>query len=346
MPSAADLHDQLDDSLEDLADGLDVLKILEKAYEKTMQAHVVVPDAKASAMDDGSVFAPSVSPEQAGSTSVEHEACSATGETSVAGEPGVSQSTRSSDAQTVGGQRTDPSSPGRASASDNGTECLRSNADSQSHDSAFGSSSRSQPISSTSAAPLASPPPSLSNNASAPTMANLPRAPIPLMEGSSTALLAVLEHTSLPSSSPSPPLTLAHSRPRSPSPFAASDDAFCLGNLLPRIPTPGQGRGRSTGLMLLNPQARRLLERGTPAYPVPSAAVVQACRGRQGPEAKEDDVAAKEERQPASGGAVLRIAHLGDCMAMLVRGEEIVWRTDEMWWNVSAPNLTSVYTRC
>ena len=49
--------------------------------------------------------------------------------------------------------------------------------------------------------------------------------------------------------------------------------------------------------------------------------------------------------QPVSGkpgqpevstdGAVIRIAHLGDCMGMLIRGEEIVWRTEEMWWNVS-----------
>lgn len=35
--------------------------------------------------------------------------------------------------------------------------------------------------------------------------------------------------------------------------------------------------------------------------------------------------------------AVLRVAHLGDCMGMLVRGDEIVWRSDEMWWSVSLP---------
>ena len=38
----------------------------------------------------------------------------------------------------------------------------------------------------------------------------------------------------------------------------------------------------------------------------------------------------------STDGAVIRIAHLGDCMGMLIRGEEIVWRTEEMWWNVSA----------
>ncbi|KAF8261085.1 hypothetical protein EI94DRAFT_1705803, partial [Lactarius quietus] len=30
--------------------------------------------------------------------------------------------------------------------------------------------------------------------------------------------------------------------------------------------------------------------------------------------------------------AVIRIAHLGDCMGMLVRGDGIVWRSEEMWW--------------
>lgn len=33
-------------------------------------------------------------------------------------------------------------------------------------------------------------------------------------------------------------------------------------------------------------------------------------------------------------GAVLRIANLGDSMGMLVRGEEIVWRSEEMWTGV------------
>ena len=32
--------------------------------------------------------------------------------------------------------------------------------------------------------------------------------------------------------------------------------------------------------------------------------------------------------------AVIKIAHIGDCMGMLIRGEEILWRTEEMWWGV------------
>ena len=33
--------------------------------------------------------------------------------------------------------------------------------------------------------------------------------------------------------------------------------------------------------------------------------------------------------------AVVHIAHLGDCMGMLVRGDSIAWRSDEMWSGVS-----------
>lgn len=35
--------------------------------------------------------------------------------------------------------------------------------------------------------------------------------------------------------------------------------------------------------------------------------------------------------------AVLKIAHLGDCMGMLVRDEHIAWRSAEMWWAFNTP---------
>ncbi|KAN0128056.1 Protein phosphatase 2C (PP2C)-like domain containing protein [Lactarius tabidus] len=35
--------------------------------------------------------------------------------------------------------------------------------------------------------------------------------------------------------------------------------------------------------------------------------------------------------------AVIRIAHLGDCMGMLVRGDGVVWRSEEMWWRFNTP---------
>lgn len=43
--------------------------------------------------------------------------------------------------------------------------------------------------------------------------------------------------------------------------------------------------------------------------------------------------------------AVIRIAHLGDSMGMLVRGADIIWRSDEMWWAVrlSLSSLRAIY---
>jgi Stage II sporulation protein E (SpoIIE) len=35
--------------------------------------------------------------------------------------------------------------------------------------------------------------------------------------------------------------------------------------------------------------------------------------------------------------AVITIANLGDSMAMLVRGRDIVWRSEEMWWSFNTP---------
>ncbi|RPD58265.1 hypothetical protein L227DRAFT_505421 [Lentinus tigrinus ALCF2SS1-6] len=46
---------------------------------------------------------------------------------------------------------------------------------------------------------------------------------------------------------------------------------------------------------------------------------------------------AKAGPKVSTDGAVIRIAHLGDCMGMLIRGEEIVWRTEEMWWTFNTP---------
>lgn len=36
-------------------------------------------------------------------------------------------------------------------------------------------------------------------------------------------------------------------------------------------------------------------------------------------------------------GAVLKIAHIGDSMGMLVRGDALVWRSEEMWWAFNTP---------
>ena len=163
---------ELEDSLEDLEDGLDVLMILEKAYQKTLQSHVCRPE-EASSSGSGSSRSPSPS----------------------------------------------DSIPDRAPSA---------------------SLSPSHPLS------------ALSEGSAA-------GARVPLREGSSTALVAILEHPS--------------------------------------------ARAKSVDTSLFSPQ--------------PSA-------NKQG------------QPEISTDGAVIRIAHLGDCMGMLIRGEEIVWRTEEMWWNVSS----------
>ncbi|KAF8211137.1 hypothetical protein K438DRAFT_1808870 [Mycena galopus ATCC 62051] len=41
---------------------------------------------------------------------------------------------------------------------------------------------------------------------------------------------------------------------------------------------------------------------------------------------------------------VLKIAHVGDCMGMLVRGGEVAWRSEEMWWRWNTPVQLSAAT--
>lgn len=187
-----DLNDQLDDSLEELADGLDVLMILERAYDKTMRAHVKQPDSCGESAGD-------------------------------------ERAARTSSLSTA--DKEESASPNSASSS---------------------SSPKSTPH---------------------------PPQPVPLLEGSATALLAVLDHA--PVSAVPPQRTSSHPTTRS---------SFFF------------------------PQPRAGLNQPQPA-------------GTNAP-------GARSQEEPRAG-AVIRIAHLGDCMGMLIRGEEIVWRTEEMWWNVS-----------
>lgn len=169
-----ELNEELEDSLEDLEDGLDILMILERAYEKTINAHVVAEDST-----------PPV--------------------------PVV----RSSSLPSIPEDRPLSAGPSNAVV---------------------------QP-------PTSSLPP------------ETPVVPqpkfVPLKTGSSTALIAVLQHS--------------------------------------RPPTPPR------------PSPRRPMPFNFPAPPKPAH------------------------------DAVLKIAHLGDCMGMLVRDEHIAWRSAEMWWAFNTP---------
>ncbi|KAF7790118.1 hypothetical protein EIP86_001070 [Pleurotus ostreatoroseus] len=208
------LHDQLADSLEDLADGLDVLMILEKAFDKTIKAHVV-PQLGGSPANPISSFCHG-SPEAPSGSVQSQDTCTS------ADAPSTSLSPRNNDLSHA--RRREGARAHTEHASPNTTTAAAKEAH---------------------ASPQAS--------------------TVPLMEGSSTALLAILEHPPLPS---------------------------------PKVSKPRP---------LFSPHPRH----------------------------------AEAARAPAAGaadrGAVIRIAHLGDCMAMLIRGEEIVWRTEEMWWNFNTP---------
>ncbi|EGO23088.1 hypothetical protein SERLADRAFT_471794 [Serpula lacrymans var. lacrymans S7.9] len=179
------MEEEQEDSLEELEEGLDVLMILERAYESTIKAHVV----REPKTNDTRPIP---------STATSHLSSQ------------ISSSSPSSPSVTMFQQ--------------------------QSHIPSSGSSN----------VPPSSPPVSH-------PLQNSPEF-IPLMAGSSTALLAVLEHA-------------PHKPQRSSSPHPAAD-----------IPV-----GITTH------------------------------------------------------DAVLKIAHLGDCMGMLVRDEEVVWRSEEMWWSFNTP---------
>jgi len=189
-----ELEQDLQDSLEELSEGIDVLQILEQAYDRTIKAHVAPP------------------------------------------------------------------------------------------------SSSSQLPTRDSADPLSAPHPPDSAS-QAPASPQMSTENVPLMSGSSTALLAVLDHAPRhqtgstilakpphPSSAEAPPSTLPTAETSSATPSGPTIVNYAAGTLHPSITLDD----------------------------------------------KSDDC-----------DAVIRVAHIGDCMGMLVRGEEIVWRSEEMWWDVS-----------
>ncbi|KAH7886646.1 phosphatase 2C-like domain-containing protein [Phlebopus sp. FC_14] len=171
-----ELNQELEDSLEELEDGLDILMILERAYEQTIKAHVVTE--------------PSESPSSPPATT-----------------PGAAPSLTSIPED----------------------------------------------------APLFTLPDATEELPKSTSCAEFPPSPktVPLMTGSSTALVAVLQHS--------------HALARAPS-----------------VPSP-------------------MVFHSPTVSPTPSH------------------------------DAVLKIAHLGDCMGMLVRDEQVVWRSTEMWWAFNTP---------
>lgn len=193
-----ELEEELEDSLEELSEGINVLQILEQAYDRTIKAHVAP-----------AVTSPSPLPEyNDGRTPL----------------PSISRSAPSSS----------PSGP----------------------------------------------------------LSQAPVEHVPLMSGSSTALLAVLDHA-----------------PRQ----AASYAAAAKPSVTSEPPLEG------------SPSAASTLTETTPITKVSTIANYAA--GTLHPSITLN--------QEGDCDAVIRVAHIGDCMGMLVRGDEIVWRSEEMWWDVS-----------
>ena len=97
-------------------------------------------------------------------------------------------------------------------------------------------------------------------------------------------------------------------------------------------PTPLH-TGSSTALLAVldHPPS---LNNNTPLPQLPEPPLRNYAAGSQ-PELK----VAAEDKKPYD--AVIRIAHLGDCMGMLIRGDHIAWRSDEMWWGVSILFISS-----
>lgn len=118
-----------------------------------------------------------------------------------------------------------------------------------------------------------------------PTPSTSPRT-IPLLSGSSTALLAILEHPSYPRAPHLPSSPNYHSR----------HGLVFQPRTTTAIDLTSSSSTKSYRLSLRTP---------LPPEPAPDA--------------------------------ILKIAHVGDCVGILVRGDEIIWRSEEMWCAFNTP---------
>lgn len=157
---------------------------------------------------------------------------------------------------------------------------------------------------------------STSTTTSSPPLLSEPKT-VPLMAGSSTALLAVLDHagsarfcsSEVPPQSTETDLPPKHSRRNS---------------LFSPIPRPTSPTSWSS-----------IISSSTPLFSIPPPSIsVSSASSTSTPSTLGS---ASAESHPE--GALLHIAHLGDSAALLVRHGKVVWRTEEMWWGVS-PSLS------
>ena len=188
------------------------------------------------------------------------------------------------------------------------------------------------------------------------------REPKLLLEGSSTALLAVLDHPPyasyvLPSTSTTTPAPVSSAIPTNPTFLSPSSSLSQTSKLFASSTYPFASPSSATTCNdALNNSLNSLKETKTAQTPLkestatnststttaPSTSRSASMESASGADATVPESTApgiecevvEESGEQGDYDAVIKIAHVGDCMGMLVRGEEIVWRSEEMWWNV------------
>ncbi|KAI5886575.1 uncharacterized protein SCHCODRAFT_02642057 [Schizophyllum commune H4-8] len=138
---------------------------------------------------------------------------------------------------------------------------------------------------------------------------------IPLLSGSSTALIAVLEQLPAPPSASAPSATGWSSRAPSAAPSRDSS----------RVRSPSIMRELSKTADVAEARDRRQSTSVLDHLPAWTS---------MHEDAEDAHLRSVAGREPV---ATVKIAHVGDCMGMLIREDEIVWRTEEMWWNYNTP---------
>ncbi|KAF5348239.1 hypothetical protein D9756_010505 [Leucocoprinus leucothites] len=278
---ASDLEQDLEDSLEELSEGIDVLQILERAYDKTLKVHVV-PGSESQPQT------PSTPPPR---TNVVSTAPSSTTSAPTQGEA-------------------KPLLAGSSTA-------LLAVLDHPPRTSHVSSSSSSNPAT------------TLKNTASAPitVTSSITTTPVPNSSSatspSSLSSLHSFSSSSAPRTAPTASATIAADHP----------------NAALNAPKANTSKAAQTPLKASTATATATATASS-ASPVSSSPTTKAAPAAASELADGDGVPESTpvecELEECEGeyDAVIKIAHVGDCMGMLVRGEEMVWRSEEMWWDV------------
>ncbi|KAJ3577025.1 hypothetical protein NP233_g37 [Leucocoprinus birnbaumii] len=275
---ASDLEQDLEDSLEELSEGIDVLQILERAYDKTLKAHVV-PGPESIQPQSSSTLPPrsetvSTAPSASTSTTAQNQ-----------GEPKPLLTGSSTALLAV---LDHPPRPSHVSPSPPS------------------SSSSTKNASSTPISVIPSPTSTSSPNASTSTY--------PSSKTTSNS------HSYFSSSTPTSTLTSA----------ATQSDYPNAASYAPKL------NGSSTAQTPLKASTATATAASSSASSVPLSSSIRSGFSSESA-AESTPVECELEECEGEYDAVIKIAHVGDCMGMLVRGEEIVWRSEEMWWDFNTP---------